>query len=173
MLNKILLNLSLFTLCAGCGSAGNTLWEVSRLEGMTPNSCYPNGKPPTDTTTTMGVQASVGPWELYEGPESKMYLVLADKKTVIEGTKADSFSFQWTITNVDTTPPQGMGTLTDTSVNTVAFKVSGETMSGTWEEKETHTCAGTSCSGVTLQPNCTVTSQISGRKLDVSRYKVY
>jgi hypothetical protein len=173
MLKKILLNFSLFTLCAGCGSNGDTLWQVSQLAGMTPSSCYPGGKPPTDTTTTMGIESSIGPWELYEGPDSKMFLVLADKKTVIEGAKADSYTFQWTVTNVDNTPPQGMGSLTDTTVNTLTFKVSGDTMSGSWEVKQTHSCAGTFCGGLTLQPNCTVTNTVYGRKLDVSRYKVY
>ncbi len=173
MLKNVLINLSLFTLLAGCGLGPDTLWEVSRLDGARPNSCYANGKPPTMTTTQTGVQTNVGPWELYEGPESKMYLVLADKKTVIEGTKGDSFSFQWSVTEVDTAPPQGMGTLTDAIASNLQFKLNGDTLTGTMEVKETHSCSGTLCGGVMLDPNCTVTHQIRGRKLDADRYKVY
>lgn len=173
MLKKVLLSASLFTLLAGCGLPPDTLWEVSRLDGAIANSCYPGGKPPTTTTTQMGVQTNVGPWELYEGPESKMYLVLADKKTVIEGTKGDGYSFQWSVTQVNSAPPQGMGSLTDVTASNLQFKISGDTLSGTMEVKETHTCAGTLCGGVTLEPNCTVTHQIRGRKLDADQYKVY
>jgi hypothetical protein len=173
MLKKILLTSSLLPLFAGCGIDPNTLWEVSRLDGTRPNSCYVNGKPPTTTTTQMGVQANVGPWEMYEGPDSKLYLILADKKTVIEGTKGDSYTFQWSVTVVDTDPPPTMITQTDTLSNNVQFKLSGDTLSGTWQTKETHACTGADCGNVTLTPNCEVTSQIRGRRLEADRYKVY
>ena len=131
---------------AGCGVGPDTLWEVSRLDGARPNSCYANGKPPTTTTTQTGVQTNVGPWELYEGPESKMYLVLADKKTVIEGTKGDSYSFQWSVTEVDTAPPQGMGTLTD-AIATTWFQAKRRYADRHDGSKETHSCSGTLCGG--------------------------
>ena len=36
MLKNVLINLSLFTLLAGCGLGPDTLWEVSRLDGARP-----------------------------------------------------------------------------------------------------------------------------------------
>lgn len=174
MLKKILFSSSLLTLlAAGCGLQPNTLWEVSELDGMRPNSCYANGKPPTTTTTETGVQSSVGPWEMYEGPDSKMYLILADKKTVIEGSKGDSYNFAWTVTVTDTEPAPVMATLTSTTTNTVQFKLSGDTLSGTWEVKNTYSCTGADCGNATLTPNCDVTNQIRGRRLEADRYKVY
>lgn len=171
MLNRILLSTSLLALFAGCGMQPNTLWEVSRLEGTRPNSCYVDGKPPTMMTTYTGVQTNVGPWEMYQGPDDKMYLVLADKKTIIEGTHNDTFNFQWTVTTTDQEPPPVNVTVTDAVANTVSFKVDGATLSGTWELKETHACNGAGCTNPI--PNCTVTGQLKGRQLDVDRYKVY
>ena len=171
MLNRILLSTSMLALFAGCGMAPNTLWEVSRLESARPSSCYVDNKPPTMTTTYMGVQTNVGPWEMYEGPDNKMYLILSDKKTVIEGTKNDNYNFQWTITETDTEPPPVNVTVTDTVANTISFKLSGATLSGSWEMKETHLCSGSGCT--VSVPNCTVTHQLKGRELDADRYKVY
>ncbi len=174
MLKKILFSSSLLTLfAAGCGIAPNTLWEVSELDGVRPNSCYANGKPPMTTTTETGVQTNVGPWEMYEGPDSKMYLILGDKKTVIEGSKGDNYNFQWTVTVVDTEPAPIMATLTSTVTNTVQFKLSGDTLSGTWQVKNTYSCTGADCGNATLTPNCDVTNQIRGRRLEADRYKVY
>ena len=171
MLNRMLLSTSLLALFAGCGLDGNTLWEVSRLDGDRPASCYVNNMPPTMTETSMGVHDNIGPWELYEGPDSKMYLILGDKKTTVEGTKGDGYSFQWTITDTDAEPPPVNITVTDTVANNVSFKVSGDTLSGTWEVKETHTCSGSGCAN--SRPNCTVTNQIRGRRLEVDREQNY
>lgn len=171
MLNRMLVSTSLLALFAGCGMAPNTLWEVSRLEGARPNSCYVDNKPPTMTTTSMGVQSNVGPWEMYEGPDDKMYLILGDKKTTIEGTKGEKYVFQWNVTEMDSEPPPVNITVTDKVDNNITFAIEGNTLSGTWEMKETHTCSGSGCS--VAVPNCTVTHQLKGRHLDIDRYKVY
>jgi hypothetical protein len=172
MLRKILLSSSLLTLFAGCGGLQpDTVWSVSSIDGAIPASCYVDGKPPTKMTTTMGVESNVGPWEMYEGPEGKMFLILADKKTVAEGTKGDSYTFQWSTTVTNSTNPPVSTTTTDSVTNTVSFKVSGDTFTGTWENKQVHTCSGSSCT--TTLPNCTVTNQIKGRRIDVDRYRVY
>jgi hypothetical protein len=172
MLRKILLSTSLLPLFAACGGQADTLWQVSELVMSAPASCYADGKLPNMTTTEMGVQTDVGPWEIYDGPNSKEYLVLADtNKTVIEGTKSDSFNFTWTVTNTDNEPPPIMYLNSHSTTNTITFKTSGNTMTGTWEVKDTYTCTGQACTDVT--PNCDVTSTINGAQLDVSRYKVY
>src|SRR4051812_42801491 len=121
MLRKILLSSSLLALFVGCGGLQpDTVWEVSRLDGTRPASCYLNGKVPVDSIITTGVQTNVGPWELYAGPDDKHYLVLADKKTVLEGTKAsDTFSFQYNTTETMTNPFP-MRTLTDSMTNTLS-----------------------------------------------------
>jgi len=172
MLRSILLSTSLCTLLAGCGGLEpNTLWEVSRIEGSRPASCYFDNKLPSSMTTSTGVEANIGPWEMYEGPENKMFLILGDKQTVVEGTKKDSYTYEWSTTTTETQQIPSTVTATKTKANTLNFKVNGDTLTGTWEVRETYTCTGTSCMGTT--PNCTVTHQIKGRKLDIERLKVY
>jgi hypothetical protein len=156
---------------AGCGS-DSPIWEVSETDGTKPASCYPGGKLPQMVTTTMGVETSVGPWEIYDGSDNKAYLLLADKTTVLDGTKSDGYAFQGTTTTTDTVDPPVSITTTSTMTNIINIKMSGDTLSGTWEVKTMSTCSGANC-GMMQTPSCDVTGQIKGSKLNVNRYRVY
>jgi hypothetical protein len=176
MFKKILLNTSLLALLAsGCGGQPDTLWQVSEIVAPQPTSCLPPGTMPPDTVTMeTGIQTDVGPWELYQGPSSNWYLILPETKgpnMVIQGTQADSYSFPWTITTVTTEPSPLNSVMTSTETDTITFKTSGGTLTGTWEVKNTYSCVGTDCMNVL--PNCDVTSNIAGRQLDISDYKTY
>lgn len=182
MLRKMLLSTSLFTLFAGCGGLQpDTVWQVSMIRSARPASCYVDGKLPTDTYMETGVQDNVGPFEMYEGPDSKMYLILtvadpfgvpgSTDRRIVEGTKGDSYSFTWTQTETNTQAPPISMTRTDTYTNVVTFKPNGDTFTGSWETKETHACSGGGCAGNI--PNCDVTNQIKGRRIDVDRERQY
>ncbi len=172
MLRKILLSTSLLPLFAACGGQADTLWQVSEVMTPLAQTCYADGKLPNPSTTVMGEQVDVGPWEVYDGPNNQEYLVLNDTdKTVIQGTKTDGYNFTWTVTVTDNEPPPIMYLNTHTTTNTITFKTSGSTMTGTWEVKDTYSCSGQACTDV--MPNCDTTNPINGAQLDVSRYKVY
>jgi hypothetical protein len=162
----------LFSLLVGCGGSSQpVIWEVSRAEVAKPAACFPGGMLPSMQTTTQGIETSVGPWEIYDGTDNAAYLLLADKTTVFDGTKTDSYTFKATTTTTTTTDPPLSTTTTDTTADTIIFKLSGDTLTGTWETRTASTCTGDSCPDQVAA--CDFTSPIKGSRLAVSRYRVY
>jgi hypothetical protein len=100
-----------------------------------------------------------------------MYLILGDKTTTIEGTKGDSFTYQWNVTKTNTQPPPIQLMTTQSETNTITFKLNGDVLTGTWDVKQSFTCVGGMCG--TSNPNCNWTDQLKGRHLDIDRLKVY
>jgi hypothetical protein len=155
----------------GCGGNLHSIWLVSVTPTAKPSSCYPKGVVPTKTTTLKDTQQSAGNWEIYEGPDSKFYLARAlSPHTVIEGSFKDNvYTFDSIVTtetkNSAENPTQ---TITQVSQNTFDLRINGTAMSGNWTAKYTSKCEGTACKSdfKDIDPDCSVTSPLRGRKLE-------
>ena len=180
MKRSVILGLALIA-GAACGPQPLTVWKVSLFRGEVPDSCYRNSIPPDEEHQT-GVQLDLGTWELYEGPEGKFFLTgvkvngaanLPSNQT-LEGTfQDDVYTFDVTDTLVEKLL-DGAAVLSISVQTTIKLTVDGDTFSGTWTQADSYGCAGTACeANFNLEhPNCTVTHQLKGARVEAENLHV-
>ena len=172
---------ALFALCtlmafAGCGPK-LTLWRVSFLPGNA--TCNPTPATAPKTVTTSDTQVDSGVWEIWEGPNNKVYLQgptigrATSGGNVIEGTFANkAYTFNTTSKTTQKSPnaENPTATIDTTSDNKITLNIASDTMTGTWTSSSTNNCVGSGCPSNFHEqaPDCTSTATVNGRLVEAA-----
>ncbi len=169
----------------GCGIAPLAVYRVSLTPTAKADTCYVNPPNPNFSDTRTGLQADMGSWEFYQGPDAsdgaRFYLTgvavnmrngKANNAT-LEGTyKNGSYTFE--VVDVEITKSGNpVTTITHRIATTITFKLNGDALDGTFREALTATCDGPNCVDFKKSQDnldCDTSYPIKGAKIETQNY---
>lgn len=172
-MRKLLIASMLFAF-TGCGGVSPEVYAVVVDFFTLPDSCYTNNAQPSNVTTNNA--PSLLNIQVWDGPEQTAVLELESGLRTIDMGDAPTITLTglmkgkrgtggWIFSSQTVAKSTQIGrTLTDDTKLDLTFE-RGNTFKGTAALSSTRTCAGSTCMGT--QPSCSVSTPVSGTRLEV------